>query len=107
MTVSGGGRAAQDGSTDEAFDYEELTVSASPVGLANASAQACRHSEIQFVDGPVSVRVDGPDPTAAVGMTYFNGDRRVFSAMETKRLRAIRAEATDGRLKVTYYRYVL
>ena len=84
------------------YDDEELVVGSVAVRLSKSCDPA--QAVTIFVEGSLRYRVIGIDPTETVGIPVYSGDRLVLSKAEAYRFRAIRREAPDGRLYITYYR---
>jgi hypothetical protein len=88
------------------YDYEEVDVGGTAVGLTASKVNGCQAARIRFTDGAVSFRVDGQaDPTASVGIPVYDGDTQDFSRLEAKQLKMIRIDgAANGKARVTYYK---
>ena len=102
--------SARYGAAFQPYDYEEVTVGAAAIGLtasklATPSGARYVHSvAIRFAGGPIRIRVDGTDPTAAVGVPVYDTDWLVFDAQSASTLKMIRQGSTNGTARVTYYR---
>ena len=82
--------------------YESLTVSSSAVGLASIPTTAVR-AFITVEDANVRFRVDGTVPTTIEGHALAASDILLIeSASDIAAFRAIRDDAVDAILKVTY-----
>lgn len=87
------------------YDYEEVDVGASAIGLTSSKVSSCHAASIRFTGDGVNFRVDGQaDPTASVGIPVYDGDTQVFSRLEANQLKMIRIGSTNGKARVTYYK---
>ena len=102
---SKGIRASRDGATP--FAFEELTVSGAVIPLAQLPGLGegvLVGGWIEVESQPIRIRVDSGAPTSSVGHLYNPGQSDYLNAQELRALRAIRTTASDGLLRVTYYR---
>jgi len=91
-----------------ATDYEEVTVSTAAVGLTPAKLAGSDYALMRVIGGPLRLRLDGPAPTATMGVPVFDGENWVLVPREMNRLLAIRSGApgaVDGTLCVVYYEH--
>lgn len=86
------------------FDYEQITISAAPVGLTAAKAEAAWLAILRF-EGGDSVRfmLHGGTPTSSVGYPAAALEQLVLSRDEALGFRAIRAGLLDMVTNVLYY----
>lgn len=101
--------------TDEspAGDFESLTVSTAALGvtasklLINQEGGFRKRAVKAFItveSQPVRFRIDGTDPTAAVGHPLAAGDSiSIEGEQNVSRLRLIRSGASDATVQVTLY----
>jgi hypothetical protein len=99
-----------------AFDYENITVSSSVVGLSAAkiqpaSGKAALAAYISIDSAYIRWRSDGGDPAAgSSGHVAYDGSVAPYMSIwltgteNLKNFRAIRDTGTDAMLRVTYYR---
>lgn len=108
-----------------AVDFESITVSTVSIGItaaklrvatelnARSAGQDASYVDIKRLDeamftvetNPVRFRMDGTDPTAAIGHLLNVGDSLVISGNQNlTKLRFIRQGAADGTVMATYYR---
>lgn len=91
-------------------DYEELDVSSNVVQLTAAKADRTKRIdvvEVFFSGGPIRVRIDGTDPTAAIGILVYEGTMMRFFNSQMTQLRMIKsdiADAIDGKVRIIYYK---
>lgn len=85
--------------------YEQITVSSSAIGLTLTDRGAATYAEIMVEGQPIRYRVDGTDPTSAVGhLVNAGGVIRCYGRDALRNFRAIRSGITDATLTVTLYR---
>lgn len=86
--------------------YETLTVSTSAVGLDTATIQGIAYCQARLETDKVRFRIDGTNPTAAVGVELSVGDiLQIFDANSARRLRLIRSTGSvDATMQVTCWR---
>jgi hypothetical protein len=100
------------GITMRAYDYEEITVSTSAVGLTatkvnpgGSDPEKARAAVIVVKSQPINFRVDGGDPTAGSGIGAVAGDQiSVVGLSNLSQFKAIRSGASDATLCVTYFK---
>lgn len=88
----------------EPCDYEEIAVPDSAVPLTHAKMVRSDVVLIRFEAGPVRYRVDGGLPTTTVGWPGFDGIIIQLNGLEKSHFRAVRTGATDGKMRVLYYK---
>lgn len=89
--------------TRKVVSFEELSVGAAAVALANASSLYYDWCEIEIEGQPIRFRLDGTNPTSSVGHFCGPGSFHVLSPNETQGLRAIRTGAANGTVRAMYY----
>lgn len=83
--------------------YESITVSDAVVELTAATYGDAVMAFITVEDESMRARWDGTDPTAAEGHLAGDGDTiPLMSAADIANFRAIRADADDATIRVTY-----
>lgn len=106
-----------------AVDFETITVSNVAIGVTaskltsvltrNANSGEQSYVEVRRLDealftvetNPIRFRLDGTDPTAAIGHLLNAGDSLVVTGFgNLSKLRFIRQGAADGTVQATYYR---
>jgi hypothetical protein len=92
---------------DEAYDYEDLTVSTLAVGLNSTKVEA--HSTespgvtIGVTSGAICYRYDGGTPTSSTAQQLEAGDYLMLDTIAKMRnFKAIRRDSDDATLGVTY-----
>ncbi len=108
------GDAGPGGCTDfptlDPFAFESVTVSTTAIGFTAATFDSggVRPADLAIVDvesQAVRYRVDGIDPTAAVGHAVLaDTSLTVCGIASIRRVKFIRRDATDATLRVSYYR---
>lgn len=94
------------------FAYESLTVTNAVKTLTQATAfpanePPARAALITFEAQPIRVTLDGTTPVASTGPGHQFNDKDAYVArqrQEIVKFKAIRDGATDGTLRVTYFR---
>lgn len=91
------------------YDYEEITVSDTAVGLTSAKVSIYQDSgpeaQIHVADAAICYRLDGGTPTADTVNFLEDGDVMWLDSVEKLRnFRAIRRDGSDAKLGVTYLR---
>lgn len=99
------------------YDYEDVTVSSSVIGLTESKYKVdseigknsidyfARRAVITVEDAAFRYRYDGDDPTASVGHAAANGSVIVLVGEQAiSQFKAIRTGGTDATLRVTYER---
>ena len=91
------------------FDYEEITVGATAVGLTAAkfvgAADYGPEALVHVSGAAICYRLDGGTPTTATANYLEDGDVLWLEGYETLRnFKAIRRDATNALIGVTYYR---
>lgn len=98
-----------------AYDYEAITVSTTAVALTATKVRAfdatstlrteAKEVLITVETQAVRFRIDGSNPTATEGHVLQPGDSlTIYGLTNIDRFRAIRKDAADGTVRVTYYR---
>ena len=81
--------------------YEQITVANSAIGVAAATYANMAVCELRLETAEVRWRVDGTDPTSAVGTPLYPGDvLRVESVVDMRFIKFIRTGTTSGVLNV-------
>jgi hypothetical protein len=90
------------------FAYESVTVSSSAVGLTAATYRQAGYAVQAFLTlegAEIRWRIDGSNPTTTEGHLLEPGQNLTLDSPDAvKNFRAIRTGATNGTLKVTYFR---
>lgn len=92
--------------------YEEVTVSTAAIGLTALTLNPggtypdkIKGALIVVSAQPINFRIDGTDPTSAIGIPLVAGDiLKIFGAQTLKQFKAIRSGASDAVLRVTYFK---
>lgn len=85
------------------IDYEEVTVGASAIGLtANKLTNDIVEVLLVVSGGPLRTRMDGTDPTAALGIPMFDGQQFWLPYKAAKKAKFIREGATNGTIHATF-----
>ncbi len=96
----------------KAYDYEQITVSSTAVGLTTSKiepANGPRAAKVLiYVSGAqIRFRVDGTDPTSTSGMVIDAGSYfEVIGYHDISNFKAIRTGSTDATLDVIYFKEV-
>jgi len=84
-------------------EFESITVSSSVVSLNSSYAAGADTVLITSESNAIRYRVDGLDPSASVGHTMVaGGGVELEGFWEISQFRAIRRDASDATLRVTY-----
>lgn len=95
-------RLMPDGVTNPTGTAENLTVS---TGVSNLTVPAGSHyAEITCNTNSIRLRLDGTDPTAAIGHLVSAGENFVIAGGELGGCGMIRAGGSDANVYVQYYR---
>lgn len=96
--------AAQKNTELSAVGFEQITVAAAATALTNPPAGVLR-ALIAVEVADIRWRIDGVDPTSAIGQPALADDVIVLSSAEdVVRFRAIRLGSSSATLSVTYFK---
>lgn len=84
-----------------ANSYQQITVSTTAVGLT--VPLSAKIAVISVEDESIRYRDDLVDPTASVGVLVGSGGSLIICGGTMERFKAIRANAADALLNVSYY----
>jgi len=91
-----------------AYDYQDLTVADSSVGVDNTKTLATPHArqiEVFVEDAQIRYRKDGTAPTSSVGEILNPFDRLTLNSLnDIDNFRAIRTGSTSATLRVHFRR---
>ena len=110
LSLYGGGTLASviDWSRLYCYDYEELVVSTSAVGLTSSklipSGKNCFLVMVRLGDGAngINCRIDGTNPTSSVGI---QGDHLWYplNFNEAEKFKTIRSGGVDSKVSAAFY----